>query len=57
MSKRKLPLRIPTAPPTKWHNDKSKYRRSVPYCNVCYENPCVCDDEIYEDKGGDEDNA
>jgi hypothetical protein len=23
----KLPVRMPTAPPTEWHTDKSKYRR------------------------------
>ena len=24
---RKLPVRIPTPPPTEWHKDKSKYTR------------------------------
>jgi len=27
MTQRKLPVRIPTAKPTEWHKDKSKYER------------------------------
>lgn len=25
--RKKLPVRIPTPPPTEWHRDKSKYNR------------------------------